>query len=145
MTAGRVARALLAVWLVGTLGGCHRGPAAPASAFPRLPRDAARFEIESVTDSTATFRVGEAAWIRRGFSSFAVDPLQRDALIAQLRIVRRDSVTATALVTSQVAGVKVTHALLVLRPPVPWWKRQLFWSGAGAGAVVGATGVLLAR
>jgi len=138
-------RAGAVVLIAALVAGCHGAPALPSGPLPRLPRDAARFEIESITDSTATFRLGEAQWIRCGYSSFAVDPLQRDALIAQLRIVRRDSVTATALVTSQVAGVKRTHVVLVVRPPVPWWHRRLFWSGAGLGAITGAGGALLLR
>jgi hypothetical protein len=139
-----VSRRAGAVLLTAALvAGCHGAPAVSSGPLPRLPRDAARFEIESITDSTATFRLDEAQWIRPGYSSFAVDPLQRDALIAQLRIVSRDRVTATALVTSQVAGVKRTHVLLVLRPPVPWWKQRLFWSGAGLGAMAGAGLALL--
>jgi hypothetical protein len=54
-------------------------------------------------------------------------------------------VTATAVITSQVSGVKVSHALLVLRPALPWWKRSLFWYGAGLGAAIGAGGAWLLR
>ncbi len=146
----------MVVALSGLLAGCARGGAlvervrqsarpATASALPRIPREAARFEIDSVSDSTATFRIHEARWIERGMSSYVVDPLQRDALVARLRIIARDSVSATALVTSQVARVKVEHGLLVPRPPVPWWRSREFWGGTLLGLTVGAGGVAVGR
>ncbi len=106
--------------------------------LPRIPRDAARFEIDAVDDSTATFRVFESRWLRRGLSAYAVDPVHRDALVARLTIVQRDSTTATALVTSQVARVTTDHFLLVPPPPRPWWRARLFWVGALMGGALGA-------
>ncbi|MCE2900541.1 MAG: hypothetical protein ACK5W7_00950 [Gemmatimonadaceae bacterium] len=141
-------------WRVGVLlpmavvVGCRSGPLARASVHPlppRIPRDAARFEIDSVTDSTASFRVQEARWIRPGHAAYVVDAKQRDALVARLHIVGRDSLTATALITSQVARVRAEHVLLVVRPPSPWWRSNRFWVGSLAGAAVGAGGALLGR
>lgn len=106
--------------------------------LPRIPRDAPRFEIDSVTDSTATFRMQETRWIRVGMQGYAVDAGQRDALVARLTIVSRDSLTATALVTSQVARVRKDHMLLVLEPSRPWWKSGRFWWGSVLGAAVGS-------
>jgi len=106
--------------------------------LPRIPRDAPRFEIDSVTDSTATFRMQETRWIRVGMQGYAVDAGQRDALVARLTIVSRDSLTATALVTSQVARVRKDHMLLVLEPTRPWWKSSRFWWGSVLGAAVGS-------
>lgn len=120
-------------------------PSSTQPVLPRIPRDAPRFEIDSVTDSTATFRVQEARWIREGMATYAVDPLQRDALVARLRVVSRDSLTATALITSQVAGVKRDHFLLVMPPVTPWWKTRHFWVGTLLGLTVGAGGVAVAR
>lgn len=134
--------------------GCHRvstwrrAPVAgvtPAAILPRIPREAARFEIDSVTDSTATFRIQEARWVRPGLSSYVVDPQQRDGLVARLRIIARDSVTATALVTGQVARVKTDHFLLVVRPAHKWWQSRVFWAGAVMGATMGAGGVAILR
>lgn len=127
---------------------CRATPPARASIqpeLPRIPRDAPRFEIDSLTDSTASFRVQEARWIRAGLSSYVVDPQQRDALVARLRITSRDSLTATALIVSQVARVKPDHFLLVVRPPTPWWRNRLFWAGTVSGAAVGIGGALLVR
>ncbi len=133
--------------------GCHRLAAWPRAAatpaatrsLPRIPRDAARFEIDSVTDSTATFRVREATWVRPGLQSYVVDPAQRDALVARLRILSRSGDSATALVTGQVTSVKRDHFLLVVRPASPWWKSRRFWTGAAVGATVGAGGTVLLR
>jgi hypothetical protein len=116
-----------------------------ASILPRIPRDAARFEIDSVTDSTATFRVQEARWVRPGLSSYVVDPLQRDGLVARLRVIARDSATATALVTGQVSRVKTDHFLLVIRPDRPWWQSRVFWAGTLLGATVGAGSAAVVR
>ncbi len=126
--------------------GCQRkrpnpSPVVPASnvpTLPRIPRDAARFEIDVVDDSTATFRVFEARWMRPGLSAYAVDPTQRDALVARLTIMRREGTTATALVTSQVTRVTAEHFLLVPKPPAVWWRTRQFWLSAAAGGVVGA-------
>ncbi len=135
------------------LSGCHRLPSWRSAAratvttpsLPRIPRDAARFEIDSVTDSTATFRVREATWIRPGLQSYVVDPAQRDALVARLRILSRSGESATALVTGQVTSVKPEHFLLVVRPDAPWWKSRRFWTGTLVGATVGAGGTVLVR
>lgn len=117
----------------------------PAPLLPRIPRDAPRFEIDSVSDSTATFRVHEAKWVRRGMSSYVVDPLQRDALVARLRIIARDSLSATAVVTSQVSRVKTDHFLLVPKPTVPWWRSREFWAGSILGLTLGAGSVAVSR
>ena len=120
--------------------GCHRAERAPAPlmpVLPRIPRDAARYEIDAVDDSTATFRVFESRGLRAGLAAYAVDPVHRDALVARLTIVNRDSTTATALVTSQVARVTTDHVLLVPPPPRAWWRTRLFWVGAFVGSAVG--------
>ncbi len=134
--------ALLFVALLTVVGsGCHRRerPATPLMpVLPRIPRDAARFEIDAVDDSTATFRVFESRWLRAGLSAYAVDPARRDALVARLTILHRDRTTATALVTSQVARVTTDHFLLVPPPPTPWWRSKRFWIGTVVGGAIGA-------
>jgi hypothetical protein len=135
--------------------GCHRGsrpartstgaPPVTMTALGRVPRDAARFEIESVDDSTARFRPFEARWLRPGMQVYAVDPARRDALVARLRVVRADSGRMEALVTAQVTRVTTDHFLLAVKPTVPWYRTPAFWWGTLGGGVLGAAGVLVAR
>lgn len=111
----------------------------------RFPRDAARFEIDAVDDSTARFRPFEATWLRPGMTVTAVDPSQRDALVARLRIVRSDSGRLVALVTSQVTRLTTDHFLLAVEPPQPWYRARRFWWGVVTGSIVGTGTTLLTR
>ncbi len=125
---------------------CHRFPR-PAERTPvvRIPRDAARFEIDVVDDSTARFRIKEATWVRPGMVAYAVDPANRDVLVARLRLVRSDGEAMTALVTSQVARVTTSHFLLVTKPEPTWWRAKRFWLGAAAGGALGAATASLTK
>lgn len=137
---GPLPRRMAVVVSVALAAGCvHAGakPDARGPVLPRIPRDAARFEIESVDDSTALFRVLEVPWIRPGQLAYVVDPLHRDALVARLTILRRDSTMATALITSQAARVTPQQVVLVVRPPTPWWRTRVFWYGVAAGVALG--------
>ncbi|HEY0930510.1 MAG TPA: hypothetical protein VGE27_11380 [Gemmatimonas sp.] len=140
-----------AVWhclLLVAVAACGRGRVEPTSAqtpVARIPRNAPRFEIDSVTDSTAIFRVQEAQWLRTGMSGYAIDPRQRDALVARVKVVAADSAYATVQVTSQVSLVKRDHVLLIVEPLRPWWRKGLFWTGAGLGALLGAGTAIVAR
>jgi hypothetical protein len=135
--------------------GCHFVPyRTPTAAGPapiaatgsgRIPRDAARFEIEAVDDSTARFRPFEATWLKPGMQVYAVDPARRDALVARLRIVRSDSGRLVALVTAQVTRVTTDHFLLAVEPSVPWYRTGRFWWGVVGGGVTGAAGAIVAR
>ncbi|MBL0939862.1 MAG: hypothetical protein IBJ03_13285 [Gemmatimonadaceae bacterium] len=139
-------RRIGALALLVSAAACYRSSPTPSPiqpVLPRIPRDAPRFEIDSVTDSTATFRVQEIRWLRAGMQSYVIDPHQRDALVARMRIVRSDSLTATALITSQVGRVKTEHFVLVLEPHRPWWKARTFWWGSVIGAALGASIVAL--
>ncbi len=69
---------------------------------------------------------------------YAVDPSQRDALVAQLRVVRADSGRFRAIVVSQVTRVKKEHFLLAMEPHVPWYRARRFWTGAVMGGAVAA-------
>lgn len=138
----RTGQGVMAALLMGAAGACWSAPPAPSPlrpVIPRIPRDAPRFEIAEVTDSTAVIQLQEAQWVRVGMQSYVVDPHQRDALVARLRVIARDSVTATALITSQVARVKPEHALLILKPRQRWWKTGAFWLGGAVGAALGAS------
>lgn len=112
--------------------------ASPAVAEPiRVPRNASRFEIDIVDDSTARFKIWEADWVRAGFSAHVVDPLQRDALVASVRITSVEHGMAIALVTSQVTRVRVGNVVMLTPPPTPLWKQQRFWFGAVFGGLIG--------
>jgi len=110
----------------------------------RLPRDASRFTIEVVDDSTARFKPREALWVKEGMLAYAVDPVNRDALVAQLRVTSVWNGMAVALVTSQVTRVTPQHVIALTPPPTPWWRARGFWVGVLTGTVVGgATGATI--
>lgn len=114
--------------------------------MPRIPRDAARFEIEVVDDTTARFKPREALWVRPGLPAFVVDPLNRDALVARLRVTSVWNGMAVAVVESQVTSVRTQHVVLLVPPVRPWWKTRRFWLGTLLGSVVGGTvGALAAQ
>lgn len=104
----------------------------------RIPRDAARFSISTTNDSTVTFRPIEVKWLRVGMRGHAVDPTQRDALIARLTIQRMDTSGIVAMIDGRVAQVSTTHVVLMVKPTIPWWKDKRFWGGSLGGIVVGA-------
>lgn len=118
---------------------------APTSST-RIPRDAARFEIEVVSDSTIRFKPREMTWVRAGMVAYVVDPLNRDALVARTRVLEVWNETAVGVVTSQVTRVSTKHVVLLTPPVVPWWRTRAPWLGALVGVVVGGTtGALVAR
>ena len=139
-------RRLVGAAVALALMACHHsaGPDAGLS-VTSIPRDAARFEIDAVDDSTARFRPQESQWVRIGMSAYAVDPVNRDALVARLRIKSMNGSAMTALVTSQVGRVNTSHFLLIARPAEPWWRARHFWWGAAAGGALGAAAGTLAR
>lgn len=106
---------------------------APAEAQQRT----ARFFVDSVADSTFVFRVGDAHWIQSGQSGIAVDPRQRDALVARFRVVDVTRDRATALITGQTTFITGDHVVLVEEPRRPFWRRGMFWKGSVVGLVLG--------
>lgn len=75
----------------------------------------------------------------------AVDPSQRDALVARMRIVRSDSGRFVALVTSQVTRLTTEHFLLAVPPEQKWYRARRFWWGVVTGGVAGAGTALISR
>ena len=140
----------MALWqrAVSTMGvstllltACQHRPPATADKTPtvaRIPRDAARFSIDSTSDTTVVFRGLEADWLRTGMRGHAVDPLQHDALIARLTIMSVDTNRVVAVITGKVSQVSTTNVVLLVRPQKSWQRDHRFWFGAIGGVVVGA-------
>lgn len=128
-------RGAAAIGVAGTLFAVAALGAWPAPA--QAQRHAARFFVDSVADSTFVFRVGDARWLRRGQTGIAVDPRQRDALVARFRVVEVSTERATALITGQTTFLTNEHVALVDEPSRPFWRRGLFWKGSVVGVVLG--------
>jgi len=138
--------------LLGTgMTACHHAPPAPVpvvadsaavttppAQFTRIPRNASRFEIDAVDDSTARFKPREALWVQQGMTAYVVDPMNRDVMVARLRIVSVWNEMAVGVVMSQTTRVTTQHVVLLTEPKVPWWKSQRFWMGTVLGVFVGA-------
>src|SRR6185503_11646843 len=124
-------------WCVGALmalvvgmSGCFRHASSKEDApVPRIPRDAARFEISAQNDTAVIFRKMEARWLRNGLQGYAVDPTNRDAIVARLTLIQVDSLEARALITGQVRQVTPKDMILVLRRHRPWWRDLRFLIG----------------
>lgn len=144
-------RALATTMILVATGACHRptsalvadaiAPKADGSLTPdkrtRIPRDASRFDISTVTDSSVHFQAHEVDWLRAGMIAYVVDPLRRDALLAKIRISEVHAASVTGIITSQVTRVTTDHVLLLSPPPTAWWKSRHFWWGALVGGAVG--------
>ncbi len=119
--------------------GKRANPAPESESAARFPRDAARFALLPVTDSTVSFLPAEARWVRTGAEGVAVDPARGDALIARVRVMAISDTAAVALVTGQTSRIDAGHVLLLIQPNVPWWRERTFWWGVLSGVTsVGA-------
>lgn len=133
-------RAGLAVVLTTTLVACATSsatrlaePAAPPTAG-RYPRNASRFDLRPVSDTTLRFAPAEVRWVREGLEGIAVDPAQGDALVARFRILEVNADSATALVTGQTTRLAAGHVALLLPPAQRPWRERAFWWGAAAAS-----------
>lgn len=97
-----------------------------------------RFEITQVADTTFRFPRGSASWVKVDMTGIAVDPKQRDILVARFRVVGVDSGLVTARVTGATTRVTTEHIALMAEPPKPWYKGITFWAGTVFGIVIGA-------
>ena len=114
-------------------------------ATPRASRaqDAAvRFEISNVGDSTVTFRLGRANWVRPGMPAIVVDPRRRDLLVARVKILSITKDSASALITGQTTLVAREHLVLVTPPTSRFFRSRSFWGGILSGL---ATGFVLGK
>jgi hypothetical protein len=145
----RSGRLALAVPALVLLSGCAAvrtaiDPQPDALVPDRFPRNASRFPLRPLTDSTAAFTPAEVGWVRIGATGIAVDPAQGDALVARLRVVELSGEEAVVLVTGQTTRLAQGQVLLLVAPTPRWWQAPLFWRGAAAGAgLVGLSALLL--
>ena len=109
--------------------------AAPASAHAQ--QGAYRFEITAAGDSTISFHVNEAPWVRAGLAGIAVDPARHDALIARFSVLRVEGTLATAVVTGQTGKLSTSYVALLVPPSRKWYEQPAVWISAGAGIVLG--------
>lgn len=115
--------------------------AAPAEAGAQ--RSVARFYVDSVADSTFSFRIGpNDDWVRVGATGTAVDPARRDALVAQFRVVSLWGNRATALVTGQTTFLTMDHIAVLAPPERRFYRDRSFWSGTLLGLLIGVGGAL---
>jgi hypothetical protein len=108
--------------------------AVPAIAHAQL--GSARFDIDSIGDSTVTFAIGNTHWVHAGQTGLAVEPRRHDELIARLRIIRVANGSATAVITGQTSRVSEGQVALIRRPAPPFYTVGLFWIGAAVGAAI---------
>ncbi|MEP6765383.1 MAG: hypothetical protein ABJB66_13780 [Gemmatimonadaceae bacterium] len=123
------------------LAACQHQTTQPEAIAPvsnRMPRNPARFLIDSASDTTVVFRGSEAHWLRVGMRANVVDPAQRDALIARVTIMSVDTARVVATITGKVSQVSASHAVLIALPEKSWWRDHRFWFGAIVGAIAGA-------
>lgn len=99
---------------------------------------ATRFTVSGVADSTFSFPIGRYGWVAAGQRGIVVDPRQRDALVANFRVLRVQRGLATALITGQYTAVTTQHAVLIEQPSTPWYRQRSFWIGFLLGGAIGA-------
>ncbi len=126
------------VWLLGFAGtlGLLTGEA-QAQAAARV----ARFEITAVGDTTLSFRVTNARWVKPGQAGTALDPRRRDAMVARFQVIAVRNNEALALVTGQTTAVSTDHVATVPEPRRSWVKSRSFWGGLLLGGALGAAAV----
>jgi hypothetical protein len=98
---------------------------------------ARRFEITNAADTTFTFSVRDQSWVKAKMSGIAVDPRQRDAVVARFEVMRVQNGIATAVITGATSRVTTDHIAQLSEPPRRWWKSGGTWIGLLLGVVAG--------
>ncbi len=120
-----------AAWLLAALAFVGLAPALAGQTIP------VRFEVASVRDTTVTFPLGDARWVRPRAEGIIVDPQRRDALVASLRVVSVNSTEAVAVITGQTTRVTEAHVVILNRRSRAWYAQTAFWAGLVLGAIAG--------
>lgn len=136
--------AALAATAVAVLGAAapHRAVALQEGQTPAAGAER-RFEIVRVGDSTVSLLAPRERWVRPGAYGIAVDPRQRDILVARLLVLSRSADTAVALVTGQTTRLTTDYVAIFRRPGTPTLRQRAFWGGVTTGLLAGATAVWL--
>jgi hypothetical protein len=139
VSARRAAAVALVLAAACASGSKQQGTPAAAPARATIhPGDAQyRFEILRARDTTFTFLVRAADWVRPGQRGVVVDPRRRDVLVARFLTVRRAGDSVSAIVTGQTMDVSPEHVALLARPRTGTLHQRSFWLGLLAGAVAG--------
>lgn len=134
----RSSRAFAPLRFLAVLAILALAAASPRRACAQDLQRATRFQISTVGDSTFTFAIGDAKWVRVGAHGIAVDPRQRDALVAKFEVLRIVGGSATALITGETMRLTLDHFAVLEEPRVPWFAQRPFWLGTALGLLVGA-------
>ena len=96
-----------------------------------------RFEITNVGDSTIAFATGRADWVQTGLRGLALDPRQRDVLVARFEVLEVREGAALALITGATRPLTTDDVAVLDAPPPPLVRRRGFWTGLLLGALAG--------
>ena len=96
-----------------------------------------RFEITNVGDSTIAFATGRADWVESGLRGLALDPRQRDVLVARFEVLEVREGAALALITGATRPLTTDDIAVLERPAPPLVTRRGFWTGLVVGVLAG--------
>ena len=97
----------------------------------------ARFEIREVGDSTISFVTGRAGWVRPGLRGLALDPAQRDVLVARFEVVQVREGAALALITGATRPVTLADVAVLPQPSPSVTRQRGFWAAVGLALLAG--------
>jgi hypothetical protein len=97
----------------------------------------ARFEIREVGDSTISFTTGRADWVRPGLRGLALDPAQRDVLVARFEVVQVREGAALALITGATRPITLADVAVLPEPTRSITRHRGFWGAVGLALLAG--------
>ena len=97
----------------------------------------ARFEIREVGDSTISFATGRASWVRPGLRGLALDPAQRDVLVARFEVVEVREGAALALITGATRPITLVDVAVLPEPSPSVTRQRGFWAAVGLALLAG--------
>lgn len=97
----------------------------------------ARFEIRAVGDSTISFATGRAGWVRAGLRGLALDPAQRDVLVARFEVLEVREGAALALITGATRPITLADVAVLPEPSPSITRERGFWAAVGLALLAG--------